>query len=270
MSSSSWIRVLTPATAVCLLLAGCSSQPGAQGVDATVDSAQTESTVEVAPAAVASGTPSTSGGQLLGAGIPGVDISLGEWALVPSATEARPGTITFRFRNFGTVPHALRIRTSGSGRDRLEWRADAVAPGESGILVANLAPGTYDIDCPIEDGHGEHDQLGMEMSFTVHEAAVELAPLAGVSATSAGTQAPGTAVTIAGFAFEPTELRVAAGTTVTWSNTDPTSHTVQGVGFDTGVLEPSTSGSLTFEFAGTFDYLCAIHPTMQGRVVVEP
>lgn len=108
-----------------------------------------------------------AGSPLPGAGVPGVDVVLGEWALVTSTEVAAPGTIAFRFRNLGTVPHALRIRTPGSGGDRLEWRSETVGPGESGLLVADLAAGTYEIDCPVEDGHGEHDELGMEMRFTV-------------------------------------------------------------------------------------------------------
>jgi plastocyanin len=190
--------------------------------------------------------------------------------LVPSAAEARPGTITFRFRNLGTVDHALRIRTSGSGRDRLEWRAEAIGPGETGLLVADLAPGTYDIDCPIEDAHGEHDQLGMETTFTVHDGAADLAPLPGATEGGLESEASDSAVFISGFAFEPTDLRVNVGTTVTWTNNDPTPHTVTGKGFDTGPLDQNVSGTVTFESAGTFDYSCAIHPNMQGRVVVAP
>jgi plastocyanin len=257
----------------------CALHPGMEGV------------VEVAAAGAAAGADATSsdgtsagtsasglvpggasgaaaaGGQVPGAGTPGVDIAQGEWALVPSATEALPGTITFRFRNLGTVPHALRIRTAGSGRDRLEWRAEAIAPGESGLLVADLAPGIYDIDCPIEDGHGEHDQLGMEMSFSVHQGAAELALLPGEAASASASSAPD--VAIASFAFEPAALQVPVGTMVAWRNDDPTPHTVTGDGFDTGVLEPGSTGTVTFNAVGTFDYFCAIHPTMRGRVVVS-
>jgi plastocyanin len=259
----------------------CTLHPGMEGV---VEVAAAEAAAGAAPDATSSDGTSTSGlaavgasgavaagEQLPGAGTTGVDIAQGEWALVSSALEAPPGTITFRFRNLGTVPHALRIRTSGSGRDRLEWRAEAVAPGESGLLVVDLASGTYDLDCPIEDAHGEHDQLGMEMRFSVYDGAAELAPLSGVTDSapgSSGTEASGAAVAIAAFAFAPTDLRVPVGTTVAWSNSDPTPHTVTGDAFDTGALEQGTTGTVTFDTAGTFEYFCAIHPTMRGRVVV--
>jgi len=257
----------------------CTLHPGMEGV---VEVAASEAAAGADPDATSSDGTSTSGlvaagasgaaaagVQLPGAGIPGVDIAQGEWALVSSAVEAPPGTITFRFRNLGTVPHALRIRTSGSGRDRLEWRAEAVAPGESGLLVVDLAPGTYDLDCPIEDAHGEHDQLGMEMRFSVREGAAELALLPGVTGSEpGGPEASGTAVAIAAFAFRPAELRVPIGTTVAWSNSDPTPHTVTGDAFDTGSLEQGATGTVTFDTVGTFEYFCAIHPTMRGRVVV--
>ncbi|HEX2421374.1 MAG TPA: cupredoxin domain-containing protein [Acidimicrobiia bacterium] len=258
-------RVLSLAAAVCLLLAACSPDPGGSADEGGGPS------LPAAPEQGAGTGAAATAGPLAGADSAGVDIAQGEWALVSSALEAPPGAITFRFRNLGTVPHALRIRTAGSGGDRLEWRAEAIGPGQSGVLVADLPPGTYEIDCPIEDGHGEHDQLGMEILFTVREGAPELAPLAREGATvSASPEAADSAVAIAAFAFEPAELGVPAGTTVAWTNNDPTPHTVTGDTFDTGALEPGTTGSVTFEAAGTFEYFCAIHPTMRGRVVVEP
>jgi len=222
-----------------------------------------------APAAVVAA--GTAGIELPGTGTPGIDIAQGEWALVPSAHEARPGTITFRFRNLGTVPHSLRIRTPGSGGDRLEWRGEEVMPGEAGLLVVDLAAGTYEIDCPVEDGHGEHDQLGMEFLFTVHGGAGELAPLpGGIAIEPVESEASVTGVAISAFAFGPGELRVPVGATVTWTNEDPVPHTVTSDSFDTGILDPGSTSSATFDTAGSFDYFCAIHPEMQGRIVVDP
>ena len=242
----------------------------AAGSGSTAASSDGTSATTTDIAAPTGGGDAAAGVQLVGAGTPGVDIAQGEWALVPSTAEARPGTITFRFRNLGTVPHALRIRTPGSGGDRLEWRAEEVAPGEAGLLVADLVSGTYEIDCPVEDGHGEHDALGMEMLFTVHDGAAELAPLPGSISAPSESEATGTNVAIAAFAFDPAELRVPVGTAVTWSNNDPAPHTVTGDGFNTGPLEQGTTGTVAFDTVGTFDYFCAIHPTMRGSVIVEP
>ncbi len=234
------------------------------------------------------GEPAGPSAELLpGVGTPGVDVVLGEWALVPSAEVAPPGTVTFRFRNLGTVPHALRIRTPGSGGDRLEWRSETVAPGESGLLVVELAEGTYEVDCPVEDGYGEHDELGMEMLFRVAEDAAPLDPLpAGTGEPPAedgsesegedGASTPGETtasevVEIRSFAYEPVDIEVPVGSELAWVNRDPAPHTATGDGFDTGRLEQDARGTVTFTEAGTFEYVCTIHPAMRGRVtVVEP
>jgi plastocyanin len=77
-------------------------------------------------------------------------------------------------------------------------------------------------------------------------------------------------VKIAGFAFKPGKLTVARGTTVTFSNSDSAPHTATRRGsFDTGRIGPGGAKSVKFSRSGTFSYLCAIHPTMRGKIVVN-
>jgi plastocyanin len=79
------------------------------------------------------------------------------------------------------------------------------------------------------------------------------------------------AVTIAGLAFNPATVTIQVGDSVTWTNQDSTAHTATaGDGsFDTGQLANGDSDSVTFDTAGTFAYICSIHPQMSGSVVVE-
>src|SRR5262249_31556213 len=72
-------------------------------------------------------------------------------------------------------------------------------------------------------------------------------------------------------AYTPDEVSVAAGTTVTWMNTDYVSHTTtaDGTGWNSGTVVPGGQFSFTFQTAGTFPYHCAIHPGMVGTVVVR-
>ena len=208
-----------------------------------------------------------------GSGQPEVQVTLGEWALVTSVPEAPPGSITFRFRNAGTVAHAFRIRSAGSGRDRLEWRSEVVQPGQEATLTADLGAGSYDLDCPVEDGHGEHDALGMEAPFTVRG---DAAPLTAPPADPAPTGSPSpddtgaATVDIRQFEFEPAEISVKAGQQVTWVNGDPAPHTATGDGGDTGRLTEGGRGTLTFDRPGRYSYLCTVHPAMTGTVLVEP
>ena len=78
------------------------------------------------------------------------------------------------------------------------------------------------------------------------------------------------AVTIQNFAFGPPTVNVKVGDTVTWTNRDSTAHTATatGGGFNTGTINPGKSASATFSKAGTFAYICAIHPNMHGKIVV--
>lgn len=78
----------------------------------------------------------------------------------------------------------------------------------------------------------------------------------------------GTTVDIKGFAFEPNTITVKSGTTVIWTNGDSTPHTITGSNFDSGSISQGSTFSQTFKEAGTFDYHCAIHSNMQGKVIV--
>ena len=59
------------------------------------------------------------------------------------------------------------------------------------------------------------------------------------------------------------------GTTVKWTNLDTAAHTATGDNFDSGNLKLGESWSYTFNEVGEFDYRCALHPTMKGKLVVE-
>lgn len=90
------------------------------------------------------------------------------------------------------------------------------------------------------------------------------------TAADAGA-ADGDAVTIADFNYEPADLAVAAGTTVTFTNEDGFAHTVtaKDKSFDSGNLDEGATFEHTFEEPGTYAYLCAIHNSMTGTVTVS-
>jgi plastocyanin len=79
-----------------------------------------------------------------------------------------------------------------------------------------------------------------------------------------------------GFNFTPATVTIKAGTTVTWTNTTGTPHTVTS---DAGAPAPFDSGtvnagggtfSFTFTQPGSYGYHCNFHTYMQGTVVVTP
>ena len=78
-------------------------------------------------------------------------------------------------------------------------------------------------------------------------------------------------VSIGDFFYDPETVTIDQGDTVTWTNegTAAEGHTVTGDGFDSGVIEEGASFSHQFAEAGTYDYICGIHPTMKGKIVVK-
>jgi plastocyanin len=78
-------------------------------------------------------------------------------------------------------------------------------------------------------------------------------------------------VRIDNFAFGPTEVTVAVGTTVTWTNRDDIPHTVVSTDkvSKSKVLDTDEKFSFTFSTPGTYPYFCSLHPKMTGKVVVQ-
>ncbi|MDQ3413293.1 MAG: ScyD/ScyE family protein [Chloroflexota bacterium] len=85
------------------------------------------------------------------------------------------------------------------------------------------------------------------------------------------TRTGAVAIDIKDFAFHPAEVRIPAGTVITWTNSDVVAHTATAPdgAFNSGNLNPGESFSFTFDTAGTFDYICTYHPFMKGTIVVE-
>ncbi len=92
------------------------------------------------------------------------------------------------------------------------------------------------------------------------------------SATAAPVAVAGNQVTIQNFAFAPASLPVRRGTTVTWINRDEEPHTVAAgdSSFRSQTLGTGASFAFTFTKAGSYGYVCTIHPFMHGTVVVTP
>ena len=76
-------------------------------------------------------------------------------------------------------------------------------------------------------------------------------------------------VSIVDYSFSPGTISVNVGDTVTWTNSGKQPHNATGSGISTGTLKTGQSGSHTFTKAGTFSYICSIHPFMKGAVVVR-
>jgi plastocyanin len=194
----------------------------------------------------------------------GLEVGFGEFAITLEARDIRPGAVTLVIHNGGRLVHGFEMKAEdqdghgghGGGGDEFKLEAPTFGPDGTIRIKANLAVGTYEIECYVAN----HETLGMRTTLVVRRDAPLVRPTA---------SAPGD-VSIEGFAFSPAITEVRAGTTVEWTNNDPTEHTVTARNGSFG-SEPLASGEgfrVTFDQPGSFAYSCAIHPTMTGTIQV--
>jgi len=80
---------------------------------------------------------------------------------------------------------------------------------------------------------------------------------------------PEQVIIIKDFMFNPLETTIKAGNKVTWVNQDSARHTITGNGWDSGDLRRDELYSKSFDNPGIYDYTCAYHLYMKGKVIVE-
>lgn len=82
----------------------------------------------------------------------------------------------------------------------------------------------------------------------------------------------GTTIVMESIAFQPADLTVEVGETVTWVHNDPgLIHTVTADDgtFDSGQITENEEFSHTFDTPGTYPYRCDVHPNqMTGTITV--
>ena len=84
------------------------------------------------------------------------------------------------------------------------------------------------------------------------------------TATAAGALV----IEMRGIAFAPRTARVKVGRTVRWVNRDTAKHNVDSKAFKSRTFGRGGSFSYRAKRAGTFAYLCTVHPFMKGKLVV--
>ncbi len=94
----------------------------------------------------------------------------------------------------------------------------------------------------------------------------------GTDMEASGEGSGGAEVAIVDFSFDPEEVSVSVGDTVTWTNQDTAEHNViaeEGAPGESSDVPQGETYEFTFEEAGDFAYICNLHPNMEGTVTVE-
>lgn len=111
------------------------------------------------------------------------------------------------------------------------------------------------------------------LPFAKEDYLTNLAKLKGTfpSQATAAVRSGPTDVAIAGFAFGPGTTKIASGQKITWTNADDTPHQISVTGGDgrrSDLILKGQSATLQFDTAGTFGYVCGLHPVMKGTIEV--
>jgi plastocyanin len=129
------------------------------------------------------------------------------------------------------------------------------------ISVAALSAGLATVPAALSPGAGPtHMQMAM-------------APAAAtaVAATTVKLHRPVVRVAIHDFKFQPARVVVSRGTRVIWTNKDSDPHTISSkpAHWSSQALDTGKSFATVTKKAGTFAYICTIHPFMHATVVVR-
>jgi len=86
----------------------------------------------------------------------------------------------------------------------------------------------------------------------------------------ARVEAADATIVIENMRFTPAVLQARSGDRITWQNRDLVPHTATAAGtFDSKVIEPGKSWSYVIGQAGRVEYLCKLHPSMTGTLVIK-
>ena len=102
--------------------------------------------------------------------------------------------------------------------------------------------------------------------------ALAMVALACAAPSRAASQARTTTVDLPpSYVFQPAAIEVTRGSTVTWTNHDNFTHSVQVQGqSDVHTMTPGQTAQITFDQPGTYAYVCTLHAqNMKGTVTVD-
>ncbi|HLU34478.1 MAG TPA: multicopper oxidase domain-containing protein [Thermomicrobiales bacterium] len=223
---------------------------------------------------------------------------------IPPIVVTEGDRVLLRMINAGHIPHPVHIHghsfrivaTDGNPvPPAAQWLKDTVliGPAERYDLAFDAVhPGVWMFHCHIEhhmangmmtviqyEGHQptgpaaealEGPQPGAHVHGTSQS---ETTPPNPAPADTASSDGDGAQVTLVDDRFDPVELTVVQGTTVTWTNKGANFHSLKAYdgSFDSGKLAPGESYSYTFDQPGLFPYICSHHGLqgMIGQVVVN-
>jgi len=174
------------------------------------------------------------------------------YVFYPAALTVAPGDTVVWVDDTKGVPHNI-VGVGNKVIDR------ATVNGSSYSLTFRNV-GTYKYQCQIHPG----------MAGVVRVQSPTITSTAAAHHTYTVKEVKGKSAS--GYVFAPAALTIKVGDTVVWvDDSGQTPHNVVGVG-NSVINRAAVNGksySLTFKKAGTYKYLCQVHPGMVGQITVK-
>jgi len=186
------------------------------------------------------------------------DISIVDNDFDPSTMTVTVGS-TVRWVNTGNLPHTA----TAAG----QFDSGILMTGDTWSRTFNTA-GTFSYICTL------HPEMTATVVVTGTDGKAPPPvdpPPPSPSAPPGGdpVSPPSSAISVVDNDYQPRSRTVPVGSTVSWVNTGNLPHTVTAAGqFDSGILMTGDTWSRTFNTAGTFSYICTLHPEMTGTIIV--
>jgi plastocyanin len=165
------------------------------------------------------------------------------------------------------VPAMSAAQDSGAPADTTTTSTTPTQPADPGVSASPAPPasgGSAAGDLSPNDGQAVRDSSRGSVGVPASDP-----PNTGGGGAKAH-KASSTSVTMGDYFFSAASVTIHVGDTVTWHNSGQAPHTAtaDNGSFDTGTVNSGGSASHTFSSAGTFSYICTIHPNMKGTIRV--
>lgn len=187
----------------------------------------------------------------------------------PVAADA-PSAVDVTLNPDSIEPGSVRVAVGGT----VTWkiigaRAHVIDADDRSFHSPVLAePDTFHQTFTTAGVYPYHDSLAPTMRgvITVVEPPPDTSGASGASADGASAD-----IRIIDLDYDPREVTVAVGATVTWTNTGQAPHTVtdRSGGWTSDVLPTGGTFQHTFDTVGRYEYICTLHANMVGTIIVS-
>ncbi len=188
----------------------------------------------------------------------------------PGAVEVGVTSIDVSLDDLLAEPFAINLHESAENVENYIACGDVVGTVVDGTLVIGLNEqndsGYSGVAALSTTGNGGTDVV-VFLGFGLSNDDVQTTPAV------ANTAPAETAVAILDYSFDGETVEIPVGATVTWTNDGGVIHTTTSTDglWDSGIMSSGEAFSHTFDEAGSFEYICTLHPVMTGTIVVtEP